>query len=84
LGSHLDNATSAPDRVDNLKTLLDLMRHRLFYVHVLACVDGVDHHARMPVIGRGDNHGVEAFVIQQLAVIVKRFGPGGGLFQTRL
>ena len=44
-------------------------RESLFAVDVLACLHGVEHHLAMPVVGRGDHHGVDVHVGQQLAIV---------------
>ena len=56
------------------------MAERLLDVDVLSGVNRIDHHAGMPVIGRGDNHGFYRRVIQQSAVV----GMGFGAFRSRL
>jgi hypothetical protein len=37
---------------------------RLFNIHILASAAGVDHLQGMPVIGRGDHHGVDIVLAQ--------------------
>ena len=84
LRAHLDDALRAPHRFDDSKALVDLVRQRLLDVDVLARFHRVDDHAGVPVVRRGDDHGVDRFVVEQLAVVVERLGAGGSFFEAGL
>ena len=51
--------------------LVDRVRHRFFAVNVLAGLHGVNRHLGVPVIGRRDQHDVDVFVIEDLAIILR-------------
>ena len=57
------------DRVAQLDGLLDGVRHRLFDIDVLAGRHGVDGDLAVPVVGRGDQHGVDVVAFEQLAIV---------------
>jgi hypothetical protein len=65
-------------RVEDAPAFLRLVSQRLFNVNVLAGRHGVDRHRHVPVIGRGDEHGVHVFVAQELVIIAvgRRLGIG--------
>ena len=41
----------------------------LFAVDVFARLHGIDQDAHVPVVGRGDDHGVDIFAVEQRAVV---------------
>src|SRR5262249_43991766 len=49
----------------------DGLGHRLFHVDVLALLHGVDRHASVPVVGRGDAHHVYVLVVQNGAIVLR-------------
>ena len=49
----------------------DLLHHGLLAVDVLAGVQRVDGDARVPVVGRGDDHGVDVLARQHLAIVAR-------------
>jgi len=49
-------------------------RQRLVAEHILAGLAGVDRLEGVPVVGRGDHHGVHVLSVEQLAVVAAR-GP---------
>jgi hypothetical protein len=53
-------------------------RKRLFDIDVLAGAAGVDHHEGVPVVGRGDGHGVDVTVLEQLPVVLVARRGGAG------
>lgn len=46
-----------------------IMRGGLLTIHMLARFTGVNRDAGVPVVGRGDNHGVDIFALQQASVV---------------
>ena len=48
-----------------------IVRQRLFDVHVLAGRAGVDRDRHVPVVGRADHHGVDVLARQQLVIILR-------------
>ncbi len=80
LRAHLHNAFGAPHGLDNPEAFLDLVRHGLFDIHVLARFHGIDDHGRVPVIGRRHHHRVERFVVEQLLIMIERLGASGCRF----
>src|SRR5438876_62966 len=68
------NLAGALDGVVNLKRFSQIPRHRLLAIDVLAGLQGVDRHLGMPVIDGGNQHGVDIFSVEQLAVIAIRGG----------
>ena len=77
------DALRAPHRVAHGEAVLDLVAHRLFDVDVLARFHRVDHHPRVPVVGRRDDHRVDRFVVEQSAVVAVGLGAGRGGLQAR-
>jgi hypothetical protein len=74
LGADGDHAFGAADGLDHPVALLDGVAHRFFDVDVLAGFDGVDHHLGVPVVGGGDEDGVDVLAFQQAAVVACRSG----------
>ncbi len=58
--------------LDDGRPFFDCARQRLLDIDVFAGVKRVDGNARMPVIGSGDQDGVDPFIVEQLAVIAER------------
>ena len=57
------------DRLGHATGLVDRVGHRLLAVDVLLRLAGVDGHLGVPVVGRGDDHGVDVVVLQDLAIV---------------
>src|SRR5262249_26453304 len=53
----------------NLNGLFDCMRHRLFAIHMLAGVHGVDRDFGVPMIRWGDEDRINIFALEQLPII---------------
>ena len=58
------------------RTFFDGARQRLFDIDVLAGVERVDGHLRVPVVGRGDQHHVHLLHFQQRAMVFEILGVG--------
>jgi len=56
------------DRTAEGGAFLDGAGDRLFKIDVFAGCQGIDRHAHMPVVGRGDNDGVD-LLLQDFAII---------------
>src|SRR5262249_13754021 len=63
LGSALADAAVLARRLHDAPAFADIVAHRLLDVHILARLHGPDGGQRVPVIGRGDEHGGDGFVI---------------------
>ena len=70
LRAGLEDARVAADGVHHVAPFTNGERHRLFAIDVLACLRGVDCLQRVPVVRRGDDHRVNVWPGQQLAVVV--------------
>ena len=55
-----------------------IMSERLFDVDVFAGVARVDGHRHVPVVGAGDQDGVDVFAVEQLAIVLAGDGLGVG------
>ena len=78
---HADLADAVVDasRLHDGRAFVDGQRQRLFHVDVFAGVQRVDGAAGVPVIGSRDQHRIDVFRVQQLAMIVEAFGRRGFL-----
>jgi hypothetical protein len=75
LRANLDDALVFARRVPHPLAFLDRLGKRLFDVDIfagLACKDGLDG---MPVVWRGDDHGIDVLVIQHLSEVLARPRP---------
>ena len=79
LGAVLHDPLVLAGGLDHLAALEDVVRGGLFHVDVLAGLAGPDRFQGVPVVGRGQRHGVDRLVIEQLAVIRKQGGGPAGL-----
>ena len=77
LHSDLADALVDSGRIDHARSLLDPEGERLFHVDVFARVEGVDGDRSVPVVGRGDQNGIDLLKFQQLRVIGEALGLGG-------
>ena len=62
------------NRLDHLPPFADRVAQGLLAVHVLAGLAGMDAGQIMPVLGRGVNHHVDVFAVQQLAIVLVGLG----------
>ena len=69
LRAHLQNALGLFDGAGHLQSFVDGMRHRLLAVDVLTLIHSVQRDARVPMIGRGDNHRVDVVEGQHFAIV---------------
>ena len=83
LGTGLHDPAALLDGLDLLGTFFEGVRHRFLEIDVLSRRERIDEHLFVPVVGGRDDHGLNIFLIQELAVVVElgrvRTGPGGGL-----
>ena len=57
------------DGGDDVEALVDRVGHRLLDVDVLAGGERVERHLPVPVVRRGDEHRVDALVVEQAPVV---------------
>src|ERR1700691_456307 len=69
LAAGLKDTLVPADRVAHRAAFGDSQRERLLAVDVLAGARRLDHRNRVPVIGYGDQHGVDVFARQQLTEV---------------
>src|SRR5213082_3581441 len=69
LAASLDDALVAPRRFNYFGAVFNLMGHGLFDVDVFAGAERVEHDGQVPIIGRGDDDGVNVFAVEQLFVL---------------
>lgn len=69
LAANLKDAVRGANCIDNLRPIGVEVNHWLFEVDVLACLHGVDCGLLVPVIGCGDENGVDIFARKNLTVI---------------
>ena len=69
LGADLDDAAVLAGRGDHLPAFPDVVGEGLLDVDVLARLAGPDGGQGVPVVGRGDGHGVDGLVVEQLAEV---------------
>ena len=67
----LDYPAEAPRRADHRAPLAHHERQRLLHVHVLARRAVLDHLERMPMVGRGHDHGVDVAQLEQPPVVLE-------------
>ena len=85
LRSDLENATSLLHRVVNSERLVQVARHRLLAIDVLAGFHRVDGHGHVIRVVRGDHDGINVFSLEQLPVVgvnvgfLERFGHLAGV-----
>src|SRR5262245_19840158 len=85
LRADLDDAVCGLGRLVKPLGLLDGASHGLFAINVLAGLHRLDGDRRVPMVGRGDDHGVDVLAGDHLAVIERgQFGLAGlfGLVQS--
>lgn len=83
LGSHLDELAVLALGGDEQRTLGGIVAAGLFDVDVLAGLQPVDGHGRVPVVGRGDGDGVDIFLVEDATeVFVCRGRAAHGLLRV--
>jgi len=87
LGADLHDPARSAHGLDDRETFVDLVRHRLLHVNILARLAGPDGLQSMPMVGRGDGDGVDGLVVENLAHILealRRLLPAGfhALYET--
>src|SRR5712675_1639660 len=75
LHAALQDLFAGADRMGEGRAFLQGVRDGLFEIDVFAGCDGVDGHADVPVVGRGDEDSVE-LLVEDLAIIDVRGGRG--------
>ena len=74
LVSHLDQQAGIPLFGHEQVSLGGIVATGFFDVDVLAGVEGHHGHGRVPVVGRGDDDGVDGFIVEEAAEILISFG----------
>ena len=69
LAADLEDALGLPCHLEQGLALVDGQGERLLAIHVLAAPQGGDGGQRVPVVGRGDDHGVDVFAGAKLAEV---------------
>ena len=77
MDADLADALMFAHRFDHPAPFGDAQGKRFFDVDILARFDRVYDHLRVPMIGRGDHHGVDCTVLEHALVIVEGLGSGG-------
>jgi len=72
LGANLHGPIVLASSSDHGSALVDRHASRLFDVHVLAGLTGMDGLYAVPVVGRGDQHRVDVGAFEQVTVIAVR------------
>ena len=67
--AHLNDLLRFEDDFDELIAFIDRMRHGLFDIDVLTCVDGIHDHGGVPMIGRTDYDGVDIGIREEFMVV---------------
>lgn len=76
LGATLYHAVVLSRGLQHLLPLEDVVRHRLFKINILARLHGPNGGKRVPVVGGGDEHGLDGGVVEGAAHVS---GNGGAL-----
>ena len=69
LHAYLDDSVGSMDNLDHLDAFFGRAAQGLFDIDVLAGSDRIEQHPVMPVLGRGDDHGVDVLVVEQLSIV---------------
>src|SRR5437870_6533935 len=69
LAADLEDALGLPCHLEQGLALVDGQGERLLAIHVLAAPQGGDGGQRVPVVGRGDDHGVDVLAGAKLAEV---------------
>ena len=72
LAADLKDAVRGADGVDNLRAIGVDVNHRLFEIDILASLHGVDCGLLVPMVGRGDEDGINILAGKDLTVIAGR------------
>ena len=81
LAAGLEHAIELADRLDHRRAFVDRQRQRLLAIHVLARLARLDRRDGVPMVGRGDEHGVDVLAgehVAEVVVLVAAFGARGG------
>ena len=73
VGADLQHFLVTADLVAQLDRLLDRVRHRLFAVDMLARFERIAGDLGVPVVGRGDQHGVDIVTLEDFAIVAVTF-----------
>ena len=74
LRADLHHAFGAPGRLNHQPAFADVVRAGLLNIDMLAGVAGEDGGGGMPVVGRGDDHGVHGLVLENAPQVADGFG----------
>src|SRR5437762_1575208 len=72
LSAYLDHAAVLSGRRHHLLPFPKVVRKRLLDINILAGLTGPNRRQRMPVIGQGDDHRVDRFVVENPAEVAVR------------
>ena len=78
LHAHLELPSQPARRVPHLDRLLDGEGHWLLAVDVFARLHRVDRDLRVPVVRRGDDHGIDVLPLEELPVVLEGFALADG------
>jgi hypothetical protein len=73
LRAYLDDTIVSASRIHHSSTFIDGQRKRLFHVDVLASLAGRDHRKRVPVIGSGNDDGINILQIKKPSEVVEEW-----------
>lgn len=65
----MEDALVAAHGVDEGECLVDIVRQWFLTVHILASVQGGNGDNSMPVVGRGNDDGVDVFAVEEFAEV---------------
>ncbi len=72
LAAHLQDAPRLPLGREHPRALVDRVHHRLLAVDVLARLERIDRHLRVPVVGARHDHRVHVLAGEHLPVVARR------------
>src|SRR6266480_5432918 len=78
LGAHLNDSVMATRRFDHRPSVLNIMGEWFFHINVLPRLAGEHRGNGVPVVGRGDEHGVDVLSFEQPAKIFVCYRGGSG------
>ena len=70
LTAGLENNFVLVDRLHHLTTLPDRMSKRFLAVNVFACLSGVNGDQGVPMVGHGNDHGIDVVAFENFAIIL--------------
>ncbi len=71
LASYLQNPIRRAGSLDHLRPIGVEMNHRLFAVHILACLHGIHGNLLVPMVRRADDNRVDVLASQHLRVVAR-------------